>query len=108
MESKVSKMKSCFDASLLHNGEPPLVWVARINHSFDGGLHIFTSEDVSGLCVASRQLDVCIRQLPVVIADLVRMNDHMDVEVVLGSQSPLDRKPQQPDRAVISKRVAVA
>lgn len=106
MVSKVIKMKTCFDASITRDGEPPLLWVARINHTSSAGLNIFTSDDVPGLCVAHRQVEVAVRQLPDVIRALVLLNKGFDCEVELGLFGQPGKVTDQPNAAAIRKVVA--
>lgn len=97
---------ACIDATIKHEGDPPFVWVAEIQHSFKDGCHVFTSESIPGLLVVSQSLAVAIRQLPFVICQLVRRNLKFDCTVQLGSQRVPESKIDQPDFAVITKKAA--
>jgi len=69
---------TCIDATIKHDGDPPFLWVAQIDHDFKDGCHIFTSEKIPGLLVMSQSLEMAIRQLPVVIQELIRRNRGFD------------------------------
>lgn len=69
---------------LTDNGNPPRMTVARIDHEFVNGTHIFTSSAIKGLFLASKSASEIKAQLVPAIVNLIKLNFDMDVKVHLG------------------------
>lgn len=75
------------------NGSPPTVWIARISYEHADGLHIFTSNQILGLLVASRNARQAIDQLVPTITALIKANDGRELTVELGKEfTPLHKE----------------
>ena len=79
-------MTNSLGVILCDDGNPPKVWVARIKHEFVDGCHIFTSDDVSGLLIASRDAMKAVRQLEPTIRALIQLNHKMNCTVEVGQE----------------------
>jgi hypothetical protein len=101
-----SSAMSTIDAMIKHDGHPPFVWAVEIKHAFKDNCHVFTSDKIPGLLVASRSLEKAIAQLPVVIKELVKRNKGFECDVTLGGNSAPGEKIDQPDVAVITEKAA--
>jgi len=91
---------ACIDATIEHNGNPPFLFVAQIDHEFKDGCHFFTSKKIPGLLVFSQSLSIAIKQLPLVIESLMKRNKDFECTVRLGSD---EENKEEPDYAVIKK-----
>ncbi len=94
------------NATMSHNGNPPFVRVATLRHTQRDGVHIFKSDQIHGLLVMNKSLEKAIAQLPIVIADLIHLNEGLDCEVTLGIDTTPTDKVEEPDYAVIQQRKA--
>lgn len=98
-------MKPCLDAKIMHDGDPPFLKVARIDHAFLNGCHVFTSEEIPGLLIAHVSLQTATAQLPQVIADLIEGNLGYKCSVKLAYRLKGDED-NAPDEAVIFQKAA--
>lgn len=94
------------NARVSHNGNPPFVKVAVLNHTESGGIHTFKSKQIPGLLVMNKSLEAAIAQLPVVISDLIRLNEGLECSVTLGIETMPGDKIKEPDYAVIAPKKA--
>jgi len=94
------------NARVSHDGNPPFVRVAVLNHTESGGIHTFKSKQIPGLLVMNKSLVAAIAQLPVVISDLIRLNEGLECAVTLGIETMPGDKIEEPDYAVIAPRMA--
>ncbi len=70
-----------FNATVSHNGNPPFVRVSPLEHIERGGVHIFKSQHISGLLVMHRSLETAIAQLPIIISELIILNEGLECSV---------------------------
>lgn len=78
-----------------HEGDPPFDIVVRIDHMImSDNSHAFTAKDIPGLLVIHKDLKTCIKQLPVVIKNLLLKNKNIDCRVTLGADDPTDITPE--------------
>lgn len=90
-----------FNARVSHDGNPPFVRVSPLEHTERGGIHIFKSKQIQGLLVMHRSLETAIAQLPVVIAELILLNEGLNCSVTLGIDKTPSDKIEEPDYAVM-------
>lgn len=94
---------TCLDATIKHDGNPPFMFVAKIDHEHKDGCHFFTSKKIPGLLVMSQSLDIAVKQLPTVIESLIRRNKGVECTVRLGTD---EENTIKPDYAIIQKAAA--
>lgn len=94
------------DATITHDGDPPFTVVAEIRHRFVEDRHMFTSEDIPGLCVAARDVEAAKEHLRFVIRDLIRHNHGFDCTVELAGKGIPGGKGAPPPRYAIVKKAA--
>ncbi len=72
------------EVKLSDGGNPPEVWVAKISYEFREGHHMFTSDDIAGFFVASKDGKQVINQILPSIETLIKHNYGKDCKAEFG------------------------
>lgn len=62
--------------------------VVRANYALREGLHVFTSPDLPGLCVASRDPSTAVENAIQQIRDLIKFTYNVDCQVTAAHEFP--------------------
>ena len=98
---------SHMDVKILSDDNPPELWVARIKHECIDGCHIFTSEQIPGLLLASRDACTLTSQLVPTIKKLIKLNKGVDCFVALGKEFDDFQRKSDENHLVMKDRFAV-
>lgn len=79
-------MTKSMAVALCDDGNPPNVWVARITYEFTEGCHIFTSDQIPGLFIATPDPKKAFQQLRPTIETLINKNHSVNCAVLLGKE----------------------
>jgi hypothetical protein len=85
MKTNLLIMVNAMDVKLKDGGIPPRTMIAHIEHKFVDGCHFFSSPQIKGLLLASRDPNKILRQLAPSIQTLIKLNHGLDVTVELGA-----------------------
>lgn len=66
------------------NGNPPETWVVQIHYEFRNGYHVFTSQDISGLLIASKDAKKAFNQILPSVESLIKHNYDRTCDATFG------------------------
>jgi|GEM_PF-3991406 len=66
--------------------QPPNFWIAKISYEFIEENHVFTSDEIPGLLIISRDPKKAWRQIIPTIETLISKNHNVNCQVVLGKE----------------------
>lgn len=71
------------DVQLTDNDIPPKVWIAKVDYINKNGLHIFTSEAIPGLLIASRDAEKAFNLIAPSVEALVALQHEVEFKANL-------------------------